>query len=793
MSRYTLKNHLRHLSLRPWLLPTLGAILVALGVYMVWFIYTSAREVVQTYAVDMARKQAETITHFRDFYTTVILPRAQRQGADITRDPMGADGGMPLPATMMIDLGHYLSQAQAGHKVTLFSEHPFPWRAETRQLDGFQKEALVHLHQNPDQPYFREELVGGTLVLRYAQADRMKAKCVSCHNSYPGSPKTDWQVGDIRGALEVTLPVKAWQSAATGVLHQTFTILVVVVLLGLFLVWVVTSRLQRALQMSQQLHGEKEIRNLQLRREIEERRAVERDLRLSESKLNSIFESAPEGIVVINTSGQIIQANSCASTMFGHVADGLLGQDVSVLMAPPNRPQHQQDIQTYLRTGVQNILNRPRVVTGYRRDGSAFPLRLSVTETRVDDELYFTGLMQDFTQIQQTQNQLIEAKNKAEVANRLKSEFLANMSHEIRTPMNGIVGMTQLVLDTELTPQQREHLGLARESADHLLHIINDILDFSKMESGALELHAARVIPEQVLRHTVRSLQTSAMAKGLHLSYQCAPDLPTEVMLDPVRLRQILTNLIGNAIKFTMQGGVHIDARLETSLANNNAMLAFTVTDTGIGFDPSKAETLFDAFTQADGSITRTFGGTGLGLAITRRLVELMGGHISAEGRPGQGAVFRFTLLGRLPTPEDVTPAEDTDTGSQPQVRPLHILLAEDHPVNQKLAGLLLSKMGHSHQLACDGGEALALLDTQHFDLVLMDVMMPGIDGLSALAQLRAREALGQPRTPVLMVTAHAMVGDRERFVAAGADGYVAKPIAASQLEAEIRRVVTPA
>jgi CheY-like chemotaxis protein len=155
--------------------------------------------------------------------------------------------------------------------------------------------------------------------------------------------------------------------------------------------------------------------------------------------------------------------------------------------------------------------------------------------------------------------------------------------------------------------------------------------------------------------------------------------------------------------------------------------------------------------------------------------------------------VFRFTLLGRLPTPEDVTPAEDTDTGSQPQVRPLHILLAEDHPVNQKLAGLLLSKMGHSHQLACDGGEALALLDTQHFDLVLMDVMMPGIDGLSALAQLRAREALGQPRTPVLMVTAHAMVGDRERFVAAGADGYVAKPIAASQLEAEIRRVVTPA
>ena len=786
---HTLTTRLRKLSLQPWLLPSLAAVLVALGGYMVWFIYNSAREVVQTYAEDMARKQAETISHFRDFYSTTILPRAQRQGAHLTQDA-GADGGLPLPATMMIDLGHYLSKTQAGHTVTLFSDQPFPWRAANRQLDTFQKEALAHLRQNPDRPYVREEQVGDTLVLRYAQADRMKATCVQCHNSYPGSPKTDWQVGDIRGALEITLPVKSWQSAATGVLHQTFTILVGVVLLGLMVVWLATSRLQRSLRVAQELHGEKELRNLQLRREIEERRAVEKHLRLSESKLNSIFDSAPEGIVVINTQGRIIQANTAAATMFGHEPDGLLGQDVSILMAPPQRGQHQQDIATYLQTGVQHMLNRPRVVTGYRLDGSAFPLRLSVTETRVDDELYFTGLMQDFTQIQQSQDQLIDAKNKAEVANRLKSEFLANMSHEIRTPMNGIVGMTQLVLDTDLTPDQREHLGLARESAEHLLHIINDILDFSKMESGALELHTARVIPEQVLRHTVRSLQNSAMAKGLHLTYQCAPALPTEVMLDPVRLRQILTNLIGNAIKFTLKGGVHIDVHAEAGPDINHVTLVFSVTDTGIGFEPHKAETLFDAFTQADGSITRTFGGTGLGLAITRRLVELMGGYITAVGKPGLGAVFRFTLVGRLPGAQDNVADTDNNDLPQPNTRPLHILLAEDHPVNQKLAGLLLKKMGHTHRLAQDGGEALAMLEKERFDLVLMDVMMPGIDGLSALTQLRARETAGQPRTPVLMVTAHAMVGDRERFVAAGADGYVAKPIAATQLEAEIHRVV---
>ena len=776
---------------KSWVLPALGAAMVMLAVYLVWFTYSSAREVVSTYAADTAKKQAQAITHFRNFYATEILPRARKQGVEVTHEYKDKEQGIPLPATLTIDLGHYLSKADPGSRVGLYSNQPFPWRVAERKLDAFQTQALAHLEKNPDQPYLREETIDGVQVLRYAQADRMLPACVACHNSFPGSPGTNWKVGDVRGALEVSVPVRNWQSAATGVLNKTFGIMLIVLFMGMASVWMITRRLQLSLGSTRQLSAEREKANLQLRREIDERRFIERNLRLSESKLNSIFDSAPEGIVVINTHGVIIQANTAAATMFGHDDDGLVGQEVSVLMGAEARPQHAKDLNTYLETGVQHMLNRPRVVTGTRKDGSAFPLRLSVTETRVDDELYFTGVMQDFTQILENEAQLIEAKNKAEVANRLKGEFLANMSHEIRTPMNGIVGMTQLVLDTDLTPTQREHLTLARESANHLLFIINDILDFSKIESGALELELERVIPEQVLRHTVRSMEGMAEQKGLTLTYACSPAVPVEAMLDPVRLRQILTNLIGNALKFTRIGGVHVDMDASPCTTAGEVTLQLSVKDTGIGFDPARAESLFNPFVQADGSISRSFGGTGLGLAITRSLVALMGGTIQARSTPGEGSVFSLNLRSQLPKGDAVVlePLQTSEGEMAPQ-RALHVLLAEDHPINQKLASLLLAKMGHSVVLAEDGAVALQALQSERFDLVLMDVMMPVVDGLTALAELRQRETAGTPRTPVLMVTAHAMTGDRERFLAAGADGYVSKPISAKVLEAEMRRVV---
>ncbi len=771
-------------------MPLLGSVLVVIGVYVVWFSYTSSQKVVDTFLVDMAKKQAESVTHFRNFYATQILPNARAGGATVTHKYKEIQHGLPLPATLTIDLGHYLSRQEGGQTVALYSEQPFPWRVAERTLDDFQTEALAHLRAKPDQPFVRQAMVNGVAVLRYAQADVMLATCVACHNSYPESPSKNWKVGDVRGALEVNVPINSWQSAASGVLNQTFGILVLALLLGMAAVWMVTHRLQFALTHSRNLSDGREKSNLQLRREIDERRTVERDLRLSESKLNSIFDSAPEGIVVINTHGLIIQANTAAATMFGFGGESLLGQSVAILMHPQGREQHARDLSHYLETGVQSMLNRPRIVQGYRTDGSQFPLRLSVTETRVDDELYFTGVMQDFTQILENEAQLIEAKDKAEVANRLKGEFLANMSHEIRTPMNGIVGMTQLVLDTDLAPQQREHLTLARESANHLLVIINDILDFSKIESGALELALVRCQPEQILRHAVRALSGQAESKGLRLTHSCTASVPAEGMVDPVRLRQILTNLVGNAIKFTHVGSVHVHMDAQPLGEPDTVMLSVKVTDTGIGFDPAKTEQLFNPFEQADGSISRSFGGTGLGLAITRSLVTLMGGQINADSTPGQGSVFSLTL--RCPLPSDDSNLMDykTESSAASTARPLHVLLAEDHPINQKLASVLLKKMGHTCVLAEDGEHALAQLATQRFDVVLMDVMMPRMDGLTALTQLRASEAETSRRTPVVMVTAHAMIGDRERFIAAGADGYVSKPISAAALEQEMSRVI---
>ncbi len=783
--------HITRPPLQRWALPALAVVLLTMAFTLIWFAYTSTQQALLNISVETAQRQAASVTHFRNVYATEILPRARASGVEVTHDYKNRPHGLPLPATFMIDLGHYLSNQETGNQVNLYSDQPFAWRVAERKLDGFQRDALTHLKVNPDIPFVRMETLNGVSVLRYAQADRMQAVCVACHNSMAGSPRTDWKVGDVRGALEITLPAHQWESNALHNLNQTFFFLVSLLLVSLMLVWSILVRLKNALRTARDLSAEREAANQQLRSQMAERQTMERNLRLSESKLNSIFNSAPEGIVVINTRGQIIQANPAATNMFGFEGNDLLGQDVGVLMAPTERDRHTQDLDTYLRTGMQRMLNRPRVVQGYRRDGSQFALRLSVTETRVDHELYFTGLMQDYTLVQQHEDELVAARNKAEVANRLKSEFLANMSHEIRTPMNGIVGMTQLVLETDLHPEQREHLVMARDSANHLLHIINDILDFSKIESGALELEATRVQPEQLLRHTIKSLSGMADAKALALNHQCTPAVPHELMLDPVRLRQVLTNLVGNAIKFTLQGSVtvHMDAAPATS--TGAVELRVCVQDTGIGFDPAKAESLFTPFVQADGSITRSFGGTGLGLAITRSLVGLMGGTIRAHSTPGQGSEFVFTLVGQVP-PEastEVTGTVASQAQGGKQMQPLHVLLAEDHPINQKLASLLLAKMGHTCVLAEDGQQALDKLAQQRFDLVLMDVMMPGTDGLTALAQLRQREQAGTPRTPVLMVTAHAMSGDRERFIAAGADGYVSKPISAKALEAEMRRV----
>jgi PAS domain S-box-containing protein len=774
-----------------WPMESLGGLLMGMGVWVVLYTYQSSEAMVRQYATESAETHAASVTHFRNFYAQELVPRAMKGGMEITHDYQSRDNTLPLPATLTIDLGHYLSKVDGGTQVRLYSDQPFPWRVAERSLDDFQKQALAHLQQHPDTPFVREELQNGSRVLRFAQADRMLASCVSCHNQYPGSPKTDWKVGDVRGALEVVLPVAQWQLASTGVLNRTFVVLLVLLFVGLLLIWVSVKRIRTALLTSHRLSGERQIAIRQLSEEISEREQVEQHLRLSESKLSSIFKSVPEAIVVADAKGNIVQCNDATAVIFDYPMQDLMGQKLTLLMVDHDRNQHDQYMDNYLRTGKKGLMNQPRVLKGRRRDGSVFPVRLTISETRLDAGHFFVGVMQDYSAIQSAQDLLVEAKVKAEQANRMRGEFLANMSHEIRTPMNGIVGMTELALDTTSPELQKEYLTLARDSANHLLQIINEILDFSKIEAKALELELLEVSPAQLIRHTARSLEQLASAKGIELRVETAHDVPDLLWMDPVRMRQVLTNLIGNAIKFTSHGSVTVKTELMTVVDAKTLLLRISIIDTGMGFEPERTEALFSPFTQADGSVTRSFGGTGLGLAITRSLLQLMGGFIQAEGRPGQGATFVATLPVQrvlMPTVAAVVPPNDS-----PPVRdheapalPLSVLLVEDHEINRKLAEIMLQRLGYRCTLAEDGQQALDRLAQERFDVVLMDVMMPVMDGLSALRQLRALEAQGRARTPVLMVTAHAMTGDRERFIASGADGYVSKPMSQVGLKKEI-------
>jgi signal transduction histidine kinase/streptogramin lyase/ActR/RegA family two-component response regulator len=388
-------------------------------------------------------------------------------------------------------------------------------------------------------------------------------------------------------------------------------------------------------------------------------------------------------------------------------------------------------------------------------------------------------------QLELEQANVLEQKARAEVASRLKSEFLANMSHEIRTPMNAILGMTALALDTPTREEQQEYLQDVMSSAETLLSLLNDILDLSKIEAGRMELVPVPISLVELLREATHFLGTPARQKHLDLTTEAAPNIPDQLLGDPLRLRQVLVNLIGNAIKFTETGGIRVKAEVEDE-ESQRITIKFSVCDTGPGIPEHKQRLIFESFCQADGSISRKHGGTGLGLTISARLVDMMGGRIWVQSRLGEGSEFHFTAqFEKVPDGQLRAPAKRdeflhdpaVESEARSQLGSLSILVAEDNFSNLKLVTRMLESWGQRVTIAVDGREALGLFDQQSFDVILLDLQMPEMDGLETAASIRQRELKSGKRAPIIALTAHAGPNFRDECMAAGMDEFLTKPL----------------
>ncbi len=536
--------------------------------------------------------------------------------------------------------------------------------------------------------------------------------------------------------------------------------------------------------------------NRRLVSEVEERERINDALLLSEEKITSVLENAVDAIITIDMHGAVQTFNRAAERVFGYSRDTVIGRNVSMLMPSPHRENHDGYLANYNRTGEKRIIGKGREVEGLRKDGTIFPLELSVSVVAHGNVSIFTGIVRDITERKEMEESLRSAKIEAETANNAKSEFLASMSHEIRTPMNAILGMAELLADTELDTEQVEYVETFRRAGSTLLNLINDILDLSKVESGSLELDESIFAIDDLIDKVVSIFTYKAHGKGLEIAYYVSDEVPQCVIGDEARLRQILVNLVGNAIKFTKEGEVVLrvsvdgtdSASPKSPLADGSRItlddeirLLFSVTDTGVGIPVEKHAVIFDKFSQADSTTTRDYGGTGLGLAISKRIVAFMDGDLWVESVLGEGSTFSFVARLKRTDASFVEPVESYAES----LEGIRTLIIDDNSTNRWIMHAGLRSVGIYADEASTGEEGLGKLRNasaqgESYALLLLDCRMPELDGFGVI-DIMGKEAELAGIT-VLMLTSDARGSDIERIKKSGIAGYLIKPVSRALL-----------
>ncbi|SCA55331.1 putative Multi-sensor hybrid histidine kinase [Candidatus Terasakiella magnetica] len=510
---------------------------------------------------------------------------------------------------------------------------------------------------------------------------------------------------------------------------------------------------------------------------------------LDEQKLylEGVISNILDGIVVFDKEGIIHDANPAIRHIFGYQAEELIGENISIFLKDG---LHKMNHQAYMENPIhmERVIKAKRELSAVKKDGSTVFIELSINQMDVaSDDVKYVTIINDITRRKRDEIRLNEALEKANLASRAKSDFLATMSHEIRTPMNGIIGTADLLQTTPLDDEQKTYVETICGSGDALLTIINDILDYSKIEAGQLSLENVLFDLDKLVQGVVNLLKTRAVEKNISLSVDIERETLGAYHSDPGRLRQVLLNLVGNAIKFTHDGGVKIIVSQQ-----GEGHLMFVVQDSGIGIPIENQDMVFDSFSQADGSITRKYGGTGLGLAICKKIVHLMGGEIGVHSIIGEGSRFWLSLplvkQEKQCAPSSQRPIMQNRVNSA-STKSLKVLVAEDNDVNKEIVRMYLEKLGHRHALVETGLEALNLVQQETFDLILMDMQMPVMDGVTATQEIR-KLSMEAKDIPIVALTANAMQEDRDKCHDAGMDGFIPKPIKLKDLEEVLKAYV---